>query len=113
MTHMDTYEKIKDAISEFGLNVRYSRKQIESIVKRKYGNMEVIPSDYCYNRVNDGIDLQKNLAEKRCLFIYEGRNAYVFVGSRYNYEGEFKHKPKGEKEYVAGLIKNGRVVWQK
>ena len=21
--------------------------------------------------------------------------------------------PKGEKEYVAGVIKNGRVVWQK
>ena len=84
----------------------YKRKDIVKIVVDFCGcNPDsVIPSDYCYNRLNDGIDYVKSIH----LFEYIKRNHYLYRGLNYDYKGPVNHKPKGGKEYQIGKVVDGK-----
>ncbi len=74
--------------------------------------MDVSPSDYCYNRYNKGINIEKNLREDRCLFEYIERDRYKYIGIGVLYSGYLYHCPKGGVETVVGIIKNNVVEWK-
>ena len=50
----------------------------------------VIPSDYCYDRINDGV----RPAEHVPMFERIGRGLYKFLGRNYPYDGPLIHYPK-------------------
>lgn len=79
-------------------------------LRKKYGRnrASVIPSDYCYNRVNSGIEFGM---ESR-LFIYVERNTYEYVGEGFPYTGLIYHKPKKSKSEIAvGEWINGELIY--
>ena len=51
----------------------------------------VIPSDYCYDRINDGV----RPAEHVPMFERVGRGLYKFLGRNHPYNGRMRHYPKG------------------
>ncbi len=57
----------------------------------------IIPSDYCYNRVNDGIALSKPT-----LFEYVEAGRYRCLGEHYPYNGSIYHK-----DLVVGKCESG------
>ena len=99
-----TIEQVISAFSDISCGREFTRSEIIKIVTDLYGGMEVIPSDYCYNRVNNGIDIEKNLREHKCLFVYVSRNKYRYIGPGKLYTGDLYHKPKGQPESVVGTI---------
>ena len=56
------------------------------------------PSDYCYNRVNDGIDPDK----KPMLFVCSRRGEYICCGEHYPYNGPVYHN-----NVIVGHCENG------
>jgi len=69
----------------------------------------ILPQDYCYNRMNDGIAFKDHVH----LFEYLGRNRYRLLGDRYPYTGEIIHKPKRCPEVIVGKWKQGTLILQK
>lgn len=67
-----------------------------------YQESSVIPSDFCYNRTNSGIE-----CPNQPLFVQEGRGQYRFVGLCYPYKGAMFHKPHGQPERVVGSWHEG------
>ena len=108
-----TVEQVKEAFLNTSYGEEFTRAEIIKIVTNLYGVMEVIPSDYCYNRVNDGIDIERNLKEHKCLFEYVSRNRYKYIGAGKRYTGILYHKPKGSAECEVGKIKDGIIKWNK
>jgi hypothetical protein len=108
-----TIEQVKEAFIKTPYGEEFTRTEIVKKVTDIYGYMEIIPSDYCYNRVNKGIDIEKNLKEHRCLFEYISRNRYKYIGAGQPFNGDLFHKPKSGKEYVVGKVKMSIVEWYK
>lgn len=106
-----TIEQVIEVFANVPEGKEFTCAEIKKIVTDLFGNMEVIPSDYCYNRVNDGIDIDKNLREHRCLFEYVKRNRYKYIGVGKLYTGDLKKKPQGKPETVAGKITDSVVEW--
>ena len=106
-----TIEQIKEAFLNIPYGKEFTRAEIIKIVTDLYGPIEVIPSDYCYNRFNKGIDIEKNLKEKHCLFEYVSRNRYKYIKPGQLYSGNLYHKPKGSVECIVGKLNNGIVEW--
>ena len=104
-----TIDQVKNAFENIPVGQEFTRKEIVTIVTNLYGNMEVIPSDYCYNRVNNGIDIERNIKEHRCLFEYISRNRYRYIGVGQPYTGNLYHQAKGTPERIVGKIKNGVI----
>ena len=52
-----------------------------------------IPSDYCYNRTNEGINYDK----QPHYFLYIKRGIYQYVGKNYNYIGVVERNPKNKR----------------
>ena len=104
-----TIEQVIDAFVNIPLGTEFTRSEIVTLVTNLYGNMEIIPSDYCYNRVNNGIDIKKNIADHRCLFEYLGYNRYKYIGIGKSYSGNLYPKPQGEAERIVGKINNSIV----
>ncbi len=108
---MTLYEQIKKVMEgKNGMVVTSSF--VKSELERKYGiniNISsVLPSDFCYNRVNDGIDFRKD----NRLFKYNGRNAYEYLGEGFPYTGKIYHKPyKSKEEIVVGEWINGEMKY--
>jgi len=68
----------------------------------------IIPSDYCYNRINDGIEFRRD----NRLFRYLGYNQYEYLGEGYPYSGYIYHKPvKSKKEVIVGEWINGELKY--
>lgn len=65
----------------------------------------VIPSDFCYNRTNAGIN-----CPNQPMFVQEGRGQYRFVGLCYPYTGVMVHKPNGQPERVASSWHEGEFT---
>ena len=106
-----TIEQVKEAFENVADDMMFTRAEIRKMVTDLYGEMEVIPSDYCYNRVNKDINIEKNLKEERCLFEYMGRNRYKYIGAGKLFNGKLYQKPKGEPEQVVGIINDSVVDW--
>lgn len=74
----------------------------------KYGTNpgSVILSDYCYNRINNGISFEKHIFE------FLGGGFYKYLGEDYPYTGMIIHKPLGSKVvYIKGEWKHGTQVY--
>jgi hypothetical protein len=65
----------------------------------------VIPSDYCYDRINDGIRPREHAP----MFVHEGRGLYRFVGRNYPYDGPLYHHPKSGLRQQVGQWVAGRL----
>ena len=59
---MTIFEKINKVLSEQSKSV-FTTAEIKSLCQVQYGlnKSSVIPSDYCYNRTNNGIGTDKNV----------------------------------------------------
>lgn len=97
-------QAISEMISKHGRGYIATRSEIISYVHNKFGikNGSIIPSDYCYNRVNDGITLSKPT-----LFEYVETGRYRCLGEHYPYNGNLYHK-----DAIVGNCENGiRRIW--
>lgn len=77
--------------------------EIKSLLKNKYQVNEgsAIPSDYCYNLLNKGINPDK----KPCLFEFKSRGKYICRGENYLYSGPVFHKGR-----IVGYYKDGKRI---
>ncbi len=80
-------------INSFGKGCIVSKRDIVCEFLKIYPRnaSSVIPSDYCYNRINDDFQSQIHPA----LFEYIGRNSYRCWGENHPYNGLIYQKPKG------------------
>ncbi|MCD4713810.1 MAG: HNH endonuclease [Clostridiales bacterium] len=112
MTLDDQMKEIADELSiKYGSDYVVTLKELYAIFLKKYGTKEgsINPSDYCYNRVNNGITLKKPT-----VFEYLGHGKYRCLGSNYPYNGNIYHKPKGQREFIVGTCINGdRIIASK
>ena len=95
-----------ELISEYGIGYRVSTCELKTLVSARFGTNEgsVIPTDYCYNRVNKGI----RFLERTPLFAYVGRGVYECLGENYRFNGPVYTHAKGEKsEIIVGDWKDG------
>ena len=96
-------EKIEQYLKEIKLNSIIPTKEFKILcgdTKDSY-----IPSDYCYNRCNNGINFEKNPH----FFLYITKGQYKYVGKNFNYNGPVFHRPKGSKvDIEIGECKNGK-----
>lgn len=101
---MKIFEQIKN---EF-LNCKgevFSTKEIKDRISKKYkiNKNSIIPSDYCYNRINRGITFTQHF------FIQLNRNEYYIAGENYQYDGRIYWKPKkSKKDIYVGNWDNGK-----
>lgn len=81
---------VNEMISVYGIGAEVTRPEIIAVLHNKYGVAigSIIPSDYCYNIVNVGIDLVK----KPMLFEWSEGGKYRCLGENYDYNGPITHK---------------------
>lgn len=99
-------QEIIQALKSTAVGTVLSSAEIKEMVNRKFGRNKgsVIPSDYCYNRYNAGINYEKHLH----LFEYLGSGKYVYLGENYPYNGMIYHKAKGNHdEMIVGKVVEG------
>ena len=110
---ISTADKLKTVFANTPLNTEFSSSEITRRVQQKFGKTTVCPADYCYNRINASINLnklEKNLIEKKCLFEYIERDKYIYRGPNYNYNGKILHAPKQGSEHSVAELKNGILI---
>lgn len=108
MTIDDQIKEIANELAvNFGTDHVITLQELYSIMMKRYGTKEgsIIPSDYCYNRVNNGITLKKP-----AVFEFLGSGNYRCLGSDYPYNGNIYHKPKGHGEFIVGKCINGERI---
>ena len=109
MTIKDTMTVVvEQLIKENGIGYEISTEAIQEILLNQYSipKSSCIPSDYFYNRVNNGITLSNPT-----LFEYVGIGRYRCLGPNYPYNGKIYHKVKGSDEFAIGECKDGvRVI---
>ena len=99
-----TIEQVKNVFLNIPYGTELNRTQIVEMVTNLYGKMEVIPSDYCYNRVNK----DPASVEHPRLFEMVGNGVYVCLGEDYPYNKPMYTQPTGTKnEIVVGIWENG------
>lgn len=81
-----------------------STQEVKAALNAKHGTKmgSSIPSDYCYNRINNGVQLSNSPFFE---FVKRGQSRCYGVG--YPFNGLLYHKPKGRSEYVVGKCING------
>ena len=99
------FQEVIETFKNTPINTIFSRSEIIDMVTTKYNRnpTSIVPSDYCYNRLNNGINYEKYLH----LFEYTDDKNYKYLGLNYPYSGKILHKPKGGFEVVVGELKNG------
>ncbi|MDW5300143.1 MAG: HNH endonuclease [Sedimentibacter sp.] len=107
---MTILEKIKDTFKDCQIGTEFTTQEIinKAVLKHGCNPGSVIPSDYCYNRINNGIDFENYLH----LFEYMGNKTYKFLGENYPYNGTIFHKPKGGFEIAIGKWSNGVIHYE-
>ncbi len=91
-----------ELISEHGIHYKISLKELRELLYARFEtNMgSVIPSDYCYDRVNRGIVFEN----KPHLFRFLGNGMYECLGENYPFTGEVENASDGT---AAGSWENG------
>ena len=103
---MTIYEQIKDLLKD-NIGRFVSTSEIKDALKLKYGTnaSSIIPSDYCYNRINGGIKFNKHI------FQWLDHNTYRYLGEKYPFTGLIFHKPANQNiELIIGEWINGRKI---
>lgn len=99
---------VEQLIKENGIGCEVTTVAIQEILLNQYSvpKSSCIPSDYCYNRVNNGITLSNPT-----LFEYIGVGKYRCLGLNYPYNGKIYHRARGCDEFAIGECKNGiRII---
>ena len=78
------------------------RRQAERI--GGYRRDSILPSDYCYNRVN-----RARISCAHPVFECLGRNEYRYLGPNFTYTGHILWKPVHESERAVGCWSEGRL----
>ena len=97
---------VNEIVSEYGSQYRISLKELYELLSARFQTKEgsIIPSDYCYNRVNKGIDFYK----KPRLLKFLGDGMYECLGENYPYTGDVYTREKGSQaEEIVGTWKDG------
>ena len=106
--------KIEAAFINTKIGREFKTQEIIDLVKFKYeiNDSSIIPSDYCYNRMNLGKWKNPELLDFN-IFEYVDRGSYRYVGENYPYNGVINYKAKGSNgELVIGEWTNGeRVIY--
>lgn len=91
---LSLYDQIKETMSQHVVGEELTTGQIKDEAYSRFGTNKasVIPTDYCYNRDNYGI----NFEERPKLFIYIDRGRLQYVGENHVYHGEVFAMPRGE-----------------
>ena len=93
---------------EFECKHVITRSELQNIMWQRFNvpSGSVIPSDYCYNRLNNGITLKKPT-----LFEFLGGGKYLCLGENYCYNGPIFHRPRGAigDEIVGQCIDGERI----
>jgi hypothetical protein len=99
---MEIFEQVNHLLSKQKKTI-FKTSEIKELMTRHYGVNEnsVIPSDYCYNRTNNGIEFDKHI------LLYVNRGVYQYIGLNCKYTGNISHQEKGEEEIVVGEWNNG------
>lgn len=81
--------EIAELIKTIPINYQFSTKWFKKVLSEKNNRSKdsYIPSDYCYNRTNNGNEKQPHY------FLWLSRGKYQYVGKDYVYNGEVEHKP--------------------
>ena len=106
---MSIYEQIIEICKKYNIT-HITTKEIKELLQREFGTSEgsILPSDFCYNRYNEGIKFDKHIFE------YIKKGVYSYLGENYQYNGRIIHKPKGSKtEEVVGYWENGKKFMYK
>ena len=100
-------EIVNDLVGNFGTDYVITTRELYEIFFKRFGRKEgsVIPSDYCYNRVNNGTTLNKP-----AVFEFLGRGKYKCLGLNYPYNGPIYHKPKSQGEFIVGKCVDGERI---
>jgi len=106
---LNLYEQIKETMLLHSYGTELSTAQIRDEVARKYGTNKdsIIPTDYCYNRCNKGIDFNK----QPHLFDYIKRGRFIYIGENAVYNGYVIHCSKdSNKEQKIGIWEDGKLI---
>lgn len=92
---MSVIKEIEEFVKSMPLNYEFSTKWFKTELIKKYNRSEdsYIPSDYCYNRKNNGINYNK----QPHYFLYIERGKYRYVSKNYVYDGVIEHTPRRKK----------------
>ena len=84
----------EELIAKYGKGYIISIKELHEICYSRFytAKRSIIPSDYCYNRVNRGINFQK----QPHFFSFLGKGMYKCLGENDLFSGEVYTRPKGE-----------------
>ena len=89
---------VKEIISEYGMHYKISLKDFYELLGSRFGTNRgsVIPSDYCYNRTNKGIEFLK----KPRLLCSLGDGMYECLGEDYPFNEPVYTCEKGSTEEI-------------
>lgn len=92
---MSIIEEIEKFTESMPLGYEFSTKWFKTELSKQYNRSaeSYIPSDYCYNRKNKGINYNK----QPHYFLRLGRGKYKYVGKNYIFTGEVEEKPRIKK----------------
>ena len=95
----------RSILCNFEIDHIYKHRQILDLVNSVYHNeTSIIPSDYCYNRIN--LDIVDDFEKRMHIFIYVCRDTYKFIGENASYTGNIVHKDK-----IVGHWENGKITY--
>ena len=103
-------QEIIAALAHTKMGTVLSSTEIKQMVYDRFGRNKssVIPSDYCYNRLNFGIDYHKNVH----LFEFLENGKYTYLGIDFPYNGKLYNKTKGsEREDIVGEVVGGTAFF--
>lgn len=107
MTIFDQLKEITDElISQNGMGCEINSGELKALISTHFGTnlSSIIPSDYCYNRVNKGIVFSKHSR----LFAYVDRGVYKCLGTDYLYNEPAFTRPKDSNtDVMVGIWENG------
>ena len=91
-----------EIVSEYGPHYKISLKEIYELLGARFNtnSNSIIPSDYCYDRVNKGIEFEK----KPHLFKFLGDGMYECLGENFLFTGDVEN---ASDNVVVGEWQNG------
>ena len=89
---MSVKKEIEEFIKSMPKDYEFSTKWFKTALSKQFNRPDgsYIPSDYCHNRKNKGINFER----QPHYFLHVGRGKYKYVGRDYIYTGEIEEKPR-------------------
>ncbi len=99
---MTIYEQFKELLKNREGDI-VTNAEVKSKLNKTYATKyeSIFLSDYCYNRINNGIRFDKHIFE------FLGGGEYKYLGEYYPYTGKIFHKPLHQQIKEVGEWING------